>query len=146
MILQDETHRLAEELTGPVVEGERRAVLDALRGLAITGVLVANVFTFAYPMVSSSPQISALRGTDAADRVVQISVGIFVEGKFDAMLSVLFGMGLMLQSRRVAERGGRFDQTPSVSHPIRIRRAPEQQGLWYRANLKRLCFRAAVGR
>lgn len=103
-----ETHRSAEELTGPVGEGERRTVLDALRGLAIVGVLVANVFTFAYPMVSSSPQIAALRGAGAADRVVQVAVGILVEGKFYAMLSMLFGMGLMLQSRRVAERGGRF--------------------------------------
>lgn len=93
---------------GPVGEHERRPALDVLRGLAIAGVIVANAFTFAYPMLSSSPQVAALRGSSAADRAAQIAVALFVEGKFYTLLSVLFGMGLMLQSRRAEQQGARF--------------------------------------
>lgn len=103
-----EARHLAAPLTGPVAEGERMLVLDALRGLAITDMLVANVFTFAYPMFATAPASSAQPGASIANRAVQITVGLLVEGKFYAMLSLLFGMGLMLQSRRAAERSVRF--------------------------------------
>lgn len=87
----------------PVGEGERRPELDALRGLAIAGVIVANAFTFAYPMLSVYP-----RGGGAASRAVDVAVAVLVEGKFYTLLSVLFGIGLLLQSHRAGRRGAPF--------------------------------------
>ncbi len=87
----------------PVAEDQRRAELDALRGLAIAGVIVANAFDFAYPMLSEFP-----RGGGPPGRAVEIAVGLLVEGKFYTLLSVLFGIGLLLQSNRAAGRGSAF--------------------------------------
>ena len=87
----------------PVGDRERRPELDALRGLAIAGVIVANAFTFAYPMLSEFP-----RGGGPSGRSVGIAVGLLVEGKFYTLLSVLFGIGLLLQSHRAAGRGSPF--------------------------------------
>lgn len=79
---------------GPVSERERILTLDALRGVAILGVLVANVLTFAFPMWTSTGESSG---------PVRLLVGLIVEGKFYVLFAILFGMGLALQSSR-AER------------------------------------------
>lgn len=67
--------------------------------------IVANAFTFAYPVFSHSGQVVALRGAGAVDRLVQITIALFVEGKFYTLLGLLFGAGLLLQRRRAQQRG-----------------------------------------
>jgi uncharacterized protein len=90
---------------GPVTEPERAVTLDAIRGLAIVGVLAANTVTFAYPMWDANSAMAAVRDASLADRVTMALLGLFVQGKFYMLLSVLFGAGLVLQGRRV-EAGG----------------------------------------
>ena len=45
------------------------------------------------------------RGTGVVDRAVLLLVGMLVEGKFYTLLSILFGMGLALQSDRAVASG-----------------------------------------
>jgi uncharacterized protein len=93
---------------GPVPAHVRIVTLDALRGVAIFGMLFVNIFFFAHPPVSRD-----VFGGDVAatDRAVALLVALFAEGKFYTLFSILFGMGLALQSRRSSESGrpfGRF--------------------------------------
>jgi uncharacterized protein len=91
------------------VDAPRRAVaLDAARGLAILGVLLANTLTFAYPLASSPHDLAQWRGTGAADRVTLLAVALLVEGRFYTLLSVLFGFGVVLQAERARAAGRRF--------------------------------------
>ncbi|MCP4574525.1 MAG: DUF418 domain-containing protein [bacterium] len=82
----------------PVAEKERVFTLDALRGVAIFGVLAANVLTFAYPMWTARPPSGG----------VPLLIGAVVEGKFYVLFSLLFGMGLALRSARAEVTGRRF--------------------------------------
>jgi uncharacterized protein len=86
---------------GPVTEQERIEILDVLRGLAIFGILLANILIFAFPV-----QSAGIAGEQAvgADNVAAMFVALFVEGKFYTLFSLLFGMGLALQSTRSEER------------------------------------------
>ena len=89
----------------PISEPQRAMSLDTLRGFALFGVLIANTLQFAYPIVSAPPEIETWRGTGVVDRATLLLVGMLVEGKFYTLLSVLFGMGLALQSDRAATSG-----------------------------------------
>jgi uncharacterized protein len=89
----------------PVSEPQRAIGLDTLRGFALFGVLVANTLQFAYPIVSAPPEMETWRGTGVVDRSVLLLVGMLVEGKFYTLLSILFGMGLALQSDRAVASG-----------------------------------------
>jgi uncharacterized protein len=92
----------------PVSEPQRAIGLDTLRGFALFGVLVANTLQFAYPIVSAPPEMETWRGTGVIDRAVLLLVSMLVEGKFYTLLSVLFGMGLALQSDRAVASGMSF--------------------------------------
>ena len=71
---------------------ERIYVLDALRGLALLGILVVNISAFAYPMY--------LLGTPAPtllDQLAKWSISFVGEVKFFVLFSFLFGYGLSVQ-------------------------------------------------
>ena len=87
----------------PVRGHERILTLDALRGVAILGVLVANVLTFASPAWSATTPASA-----EGSQVLGLLVGFLIEGKFYVLFSLLFGMGLALQSGRAKTAGRPF--------------------------------------
>jgi uncharacterized protein len=87
---------------GPLPSQERILSLDVLRGVAIFGMLLANILIFALPSAAgTSPE-----GGSAAVGALKLLVGFFVEGKFYTLFAILFGMGLALQSGR-AKRSGR---------------------------------------
>lgn len=78
---------------------DRLPALDVLRGVAILGILLANIAAFSEPyasaMVSSTPL-----AREGVDGWLQAAVHAFVTGKFRSMLSVLFGVGLWLQFQK----------------------------------------------
>ena len=91
------------------VDGPHRAVaLDIVRGLALLGVLVANTLTFAFPIASSPMDLPLWRGTAVVDRGAMLVVGLLVESRFYILLSVLFGVGLVIQAERAAAAGRQF--------------------------------------
>ena len=68
---------------------ERIAFLDVLRGVALFGILIVNVFSFG---------ADAAAWTDPLDRTVWTLKHTLFESKFWALYSLLFGMGFYLQS------------------------------------------------
>jgi uncharacterized protein len=75
----------------------RIITLDALRGLAVFGMLLVNILFFAFPPTSRN---IFGEGTAGSDQAVALAVALFADGKFITLFSILFGMGLALQSQR----------------------------------------------
>ena len=81
---------------------ERLPSLDVLRGVALAGILFANVLVF-FGLVFLPPErVAALPGAEA-DRVVRFLERVLVEGKFYSIFSLLFGIGFGLQLARGGE-------------------------------------------
>lgn len=101
-----EDHRGAVEAVGPVVSQRRVAALDVARGVALLGIFVVNVQSFAEPFGSF---IARTPESDDAMTVALFWVQkVLCEGKFYPLFSMLFGIGLVLQMQSVESRGGPF--------------------------------------
>ena len=70
----------------------RIAALDVVRGIAVAGILMANVFVF-FGLVFMPPDFASTVGISAADRVATVLMHTLVEGKFYSVFSLLFGIG-----------------------------------------------------
>ena len=81
--------------TGPVAEKERIRSIDTLRGLALLGILLLNIITFANPFAAYfDPRVD---GADSGlNLAVAMAVDIWFEGSFRAIFSMLFGAGLLI--------------------------------------------------
>ncbi|MFO7609272.1 MAG: DUF418 domain-containing protein [Candidatus Krumholzibacteriia bacterium] len=90
----------------PVFAAERIRSLDVLRGVAVLGILMVNVWTFAMPFPAAmNPE---LPGYDqGADRAAWWLVGLVFYSKMMPVFSMLFGAGIILFTSRVEARGGR---------------------------------------
>jgi uncharacterized protein len=85
--------------------GARIPSLDLVRGVAVLGILLANIPLFSYPA-----DLLGNRAGDGslADRVV-VSLTLFViDNKFITLFSILFGAGLALQADRARTAGRPF--------------------------------------
>ena len=92
----------------PASASERVGAIDVLRGVAVGGILLANVFVF-FGLEFASPDRIAALPTARADRWVDFLGHVFVEGKFYSIFSLLFGIGFGLQLGRRGEAAiGRF--------------------------------------
>ena len=79
----------------------RVAALDVLRGVAILGTLGTNVWLFAAP---GGPAAWISQGFGSGGPV-QTTLQTLANGKFLALLTLLFGVGLELQYRSAVRRG-----------------------------------------
>jgi uncharacterized protein len=85
--------------------GERLVVLDALRGFALFGVVVANVLVSSGFKPYANPSLIA----HGRDRVTfDWFILEFITGKFMAQFAILFGFGFGLMLQRAAARGTAF--------------------------------------
>jgi uncharacterized protein len=90
----------------PVSNGERIDVIDIIRGIALFGILAANMRAFGAP--------AAIYGEPwklwpaLPDRIAQACVDTFVQGKFITIFAFLFGAGFAIQLDRAEARGARF--------------------------------------
>jgi uncharacterized protein len=78
---------------------ERIVALDVVRGVAVGGILFANVFVF-FGLTFLPPERAAALPTAAADQVALFLERVFVEGKFYSIFSLLFGIGFGVQLAR----------------------------------------------
>jgi len=78
----------------PVIE--RIHALDVLRGVAVAGILFANVLAFFGIFILPADRAAAL-STASADGVVQFVEHVVIEGKFYSVFSLLFGIGFGVQ-------------------------------------------------
>jgi uncharacterized protein len=93
----------------PVATSERVETIDILRGMALFGILAANIRGFAGPaLVYFTPH---LFWTALHDRLAQAFVDTFIQGKFITIFAFLFGVGFAMQFDRANEKGARFGWT-----------------------------------
>src|SRR3954451_2340868 len=85
---------------------ERIEVLDALRGLALFGVLLMNLET-AF-RVSMFEDFLPPRTHGVLDRAVEVALRVFVDLKAFAIFSLLFGAGLAIQHARLEAHSARL--------------------------------------
>ena len=78
--------------------------LDALRGIAVMGIILMNILSFAMPeMAYFSPKIYG--GMGQADVTAWTFDFIFVDGKMRGLFTLLFGASMMLVIERAAISG-----------------------------------------
>lgn len=93
----------AAELAAPVSGENRIELLDALRGFALLGILLAN-FTFWSGIQLAQPG-ELTRILDGVPEAAFVAVFNFVlDGKFYTIFSFLFGLGFSLQLERLLAR------------------------------------------
>ncbi|HET9134413.1 MAG TPA: DUF418 domain-containing protein [Gemmatimonadales bacterium] len=73
----------------------RIEALDALRGLALVGILIANVPIFA-GVVAIPPETAKALPTAAFDQAAGLAIWTLVSAKFYSIFSLLFGIGFAL--------------------------------------------------
>ena len=91
-----------------MAEKKRYLILDALRGFALLGIILANfpefsLWTFADPAAHTP-----------LDRVVRALQYFFIDGKFYTLFSLLFGIGFSIQLENAGQRTGTFYRRMSV--------------------------------
>jgi uncharacterized protein len=82
---------------------ERIPALDVLRGVAVAGILFANVLVF-FGLVFLPAEPAAALPTAETDAVVRFLERVLIEGKFYSIFSLLFGIGFGLQLARGGEQ------------------------------------------
>ena len=91
---------------GPVAAEERLLALDVLRGLALLGVLVANVWYWFSGLYLRFAELRPVLRRPTLDAATYHLIDVLVSGKAIAIFSFLFGVGFSLQAARVESRGG----------------------------------------
>jgi uncharacterized protein len=89
----------------PVTARERVVTLDILRGIALLGVVIANVWLWFSGIFFLLPGIRDELVRLSLDAVVFNAIGILVAGKAVSTFSFLFGLGFAVQMLRAEERG-----------------------------------------
>lgn len=90
----------------PVAASDRYEVIDFLRGLAVLGILVMNIQSFAMPFAAYFNP-TALGPPPPLDFTIWMTSHLFFDQKFMTIFSLLFGAGILLMATRAEERGGR---------------------------------------
>lgn len=87
----------------PVKPKERHIILDALRGLALLGICLANYPEFS--LYTFLPErMTATMPTSGTDTVVKYLQYIFIDGKFYTLFSLLFGIGFSIILSNAAKK------------------------------------------
>ncbi|ROQ54973.1 uncharacterized protein EDF36_3445 [Rathayibacter sp. PhB152] len=93
----------------PETAGGRIDSLDIVRGVAIIGTLGTNIWLFSHPWgllgMLSEP---VTPGTSPGAQTVQLVLMALAQGKFLALLSLTFGIGLAIQHASAVRRGRRW--------------------------------------
>lgn len=95
---------MASQTSMPVNLSERSDILDVLRGFALFGVLLDNVFGFTGWGYLTQPMRESF-STWPADGLVGIIEQVFINGKFYSLFSLLFGVGFSIILIRNEHRG-----------------------------------------
>ncbi|MXP41787.1 DUF418 domain-containing protein [Altererythrobacter soli] len=98
----------------PVRAGERLVTLDFIRGVAVLGILFANITAFGQPYMAYFWPPALVEPATGGDKLVWLFQAIFVDNKFRGLFSLLFGAGIYLFLQRASERG--------LGHSLQFRR------------------------
>lgn len=89
----------------PTSGGERLASLDFTRGIAVMGILSANIVAFGQPYLAYFWPGGFVTGHDRLSDWLWVAQFVLVDGKMRGLFTLLFGAGLVLFADRVAARG-----------------------------------------
>ncbi|PKW13102.1 DUF418 domain-containing protein [Saccharopolyspora spinosa] len=84
----------------------RITAIDVIRGVAILGTLGTNIWIFTDPEGPAGSLTAVATGTIPAN--IEAAIRFLANGKFLALLTLLFGIGLELQYRSALRRRGRW--------------------------------------
>lgn len=89
--------------SSPISTNERLVSLDIIRGFALFGILLVNMPLFQTPKLVEelyliSPELSPI------DQFVRLVLDVFIETKFFAIFSILFGVGFYIFMKRAEEK------------------------------------------
>jgi uncharacterized protein len=90
----------------PTQPDERISLIDILRGLALFGILLANIRGFGGPLATYFR--TDLLWKTTTDFWVQAFVDTFIQGKFITLFAFLFGVGFAVQFTRAEKRHSKF--------------------------------------
>lgn len=96
----------ADETLRPISSGERIVALDFVRGVAVLGILFANIVAFGHTMLAYVWPPAMSGSATPSDGWMWLVQFIAVDGKFRGLFSLLFGAGLYLFIERDEARGG----------------------------------------
>ena len=96
-------------LTAPVQASERVDWIDALRGFALLGIIVANLESsmLRFMLPDKGHGIGPLAALNVPFEMFQSAL---IEGKFYSIFSFLFGLGFSIQMMRAYEGGAQFSR------------------------------------
>ena len=92
--------------SGPVRESARITSLDLIRGVAVLGILLMNAVSFG---LGTAPAFNLSAGGSETwlDWAIGVFGEVFIDQKFMALFSMLFGAGMVLFIDRAAQKGKR---------------------------------------
>ncbi|MGC6399153.1 DUF418 domain-containing protein [Sphingomonas sp. FW199] len=88
----------------------RYSGLDAVRGVAVMGILLMNIVAFSMPQAAYFNPY-AYGGTDPVNLGVYLVNFVLFDGKMRGLFSFLFGASMLLIAKRAAETGGSAART-----------------------------------
>lgn len=91
-------------MTAATAKAERIELLDALRGFALLGILLANMLYWSGWGAMTEEQRVAFAGVEAVKWQYRFH-HLLIDGKFYTIFSLLFGTGFALQIARLSSRG-----------------------------------------
>ncbi|MDR1336718.1 MAG: DUF418 domain-containing protein [Tannerella sp.] len=95
--------KFSSDTDSPVGSTGRYRILDALRGMALAGICLANFPEFALYTFQKQDVVEAMP-TAPVDHLVKYLQYIFIDGKFYSLFSILFGIGFSIILSRSLER------------------------------------------
>lgn len=97
----------ANDSAAPVLGSDRIASLDILRGVAILGILVMNIYAFAMPFPAYTNPL-LMGGTGSLNLGTWFFTHIFFDQKFLSIFAMLFGAGIVLMTGRASAKGAKY--------------------------------------
>ena len=96
-----------EEHAGPVQprSDDRVVSLDFIRGIAVLGILFANITAFGQPYIAYLWPPAMSGGMTDGDQAIWLFQFVLVDGKFRGLFTILFGAGIYLFMERAWARG-----------------------------------------
>lgn len=93
----------------PAPTKHRYSSIDTLRGFALLGILVPNIWFFAWPMVVGTAPHEIMSSSHANTLAHDITSTLFL-GKFMFMFALLFGSGVVMYARKfdTADENGNY--------------------------------------
>ncbi|GIU11271.1 MULTISPECIES: DUF418 domain-containing protein [unclassified Shewanella] len=97
MELSTQTQSQAASTSSSTNPTKRNANLDAIRGLAVLGILFINIYTFGNGFFGYANHPV----TPWYDTAIDIFNSFFIEARFLSLFAILFGAGLAIQSEKI---------------------------------------------